>query len=156
MIEIGPDEHRRLAMALNQRAWQLLETASRSLADDEEMVDAAHGSAYHWRYAEGASAVHQARGAWLISRAYAVLGHGEEARRHAERCLAICTEYVISDYDLAYAHEALARAEAAAGDLRAATRHRRAAAEAGRAIADPDDRAAFEADLAAPPWFGLT
>ena len=109
VTEIGPEEHRRLAIALNQRTWQLLETAERSLADDEEMVDAAHGSAYHWRYAEGASAVHQARGAWLISRVYAVLGRGEEARRHAERGLAICTEYVIGDYDFAYAHEALAR-----------------------------------------------
>ena len=57
------------------------------------------------------------------------------------------------DFDLAYAHEARARALACLGRLDEAA----AQLAAARAveIADADDRAIVEGDLAAGPWYGL-
>ena len=67
--------------------------------------------------------------------------------------MAIVGDAGLADFDLAYAHEARARALACLG------RSDEAADElaAARAvpIADAEDRAIIESDLAAGPWFGL-
>jgi hypothetical protein len=47
---------------------------------------------------------------------YTVLGRADAALRHAQRCLEICTQNRIGDWDLAYAYEALARAYGLAGE----------------------------------------
>jgi hypothetical protein len=39
--------HRRFAAASNNRAWEL-SVQSRSTAEDQEMLNAAHASAWHW------------------------------------------------------------------------------------------------------------
>jgi hypothetical protein len=57
------------------------------------------------------------------------------------------------DFDLAYAHEATARALACTGDAQAAADHLAAAREVE--IADAEDKAQVDSDLAAGPWFGL-
>ena len=59
-----------------------------------------------------------ARSQWQISRVNAVLGRGEAALYHAERCFELCTENAIGDWDLASAYEALARAHKLAGERR--------------------------------------
>ena len=90
-----------------------------------------------------------ARGEWLCSRVYAVLGRSEPALHHARRVVEICQENGIGDWDLAFAHEALARAAAVAGDQQAAERHLADARRAAELIADPEDRALLESDVAA-------
>lgn len=59
-----------------------------------------------------------ARGEHLISRVAARLGDGDLALRHARRCLELVELHpdVMEDWDLAFAHEALARGLAAVGD----------------------------------------
>ena len=69
-----------------------------------------------------------ARGSWLVSRAHAVLGHGELALHHADQCAATCAAAGLDDFDLAYAHEARARALACLGRLDEARVERKAAA----------------------------
>lgn len=59
----------------------------------------------------------------------------------------------LADFDLAYAHEARARALACLGRLGEA-RAERAAAQAVP-VAGDEDRSIVESDLAAGPWFGL-
>jgi hypothetical protein len=80
-----------------------------------------------------------------------VLDRGEPALHHARRCLAICTEHGIGDWDLAYAHEALARAYAVAGDGKQALASRRDAEAAAEQIADEHDREHLERDLQTLP-----
>jgi len=143
-----PDE-RQLAVDLFNGVWRLVETEDRSPAEDDRMLHMAHASRYHWEQA--GTAVHRARGEWQCSRVYAVLGRAEPARHHARRVLEICREHGIGDWDLAFAHEALARAAAVAGDRDAAREHAADARAAGAAIADPEDRALLESDLATIP-----
>jgi hypothetical protein len=140
------DEQRELAKDLYGRVWTLLETEQRTAEQDDEMIHAAHASRLHWGEVGGPE--HRARGEWQCSRVYAVLGRSEPAIHHATRCLQICEEHGIGDWDLAFAYEALSRAHAVAGDNEEAERHKELAREAGEAIAEAEDREVFDADFA--------
>ena len=83
-----------------------------------------------------------------MSRVYAILGRGEPATWHARRCLEICQEHGIGDWDLAFAYEALARASRVAGDLQGRERYLAKAREAGEQIKDAEERQLLESDLA--------
>jgi hypothetical protein len=97
---------------------------------------------YHWLQAPECEPKHRARGEWLCSRAYAVLGRAEPALHHARRCLEICEQHAdnIEDWDLAFAYEALARASRVAGDEEAARRFERRGRELAEEIADAEDK----------------
>ena len=141
-------DHRQLGVDLFNRTWTLLDKAERTPADEDELAHCAHASAYHWRHAAECPPENLARSEWMCSRVYAVLGRPEPALHHARRCLELCDQHGIGDFDLAYAYEALARAHAVAGDLTAARDAAERSRDAGRAIADADDRELFESDLA--------
>lgn len=140
---------RALGVALFNGTWQLMDRADRSAADDDAMVHMAHASRHHW--AQAGTPANLARGEWLCSRVYAVLGRGEPAMHHARRVLDLCRENGIGDWDLAFAYEALARAAAVsgeAGDARAFTEQALAAAAA---IVKDEDRDLLMADLETIP-----
>jgi uncharacterized protein YndB with AHSA1/START domain len=148
------DEHRRMAVDANNSAWDLLAregTLSPDEADD--LLGRAYAAAHHWRRAAGAGPEHAARASWLLSRAHAVLGHGDLALHHADQSAASVDHAGLADFDLAYAHEARARALACLGRVDEAA----AVLAAARAvpIADDDDRKVLAGDLAAEPWYGL-
>jgi hypothetical protein len=144
-----PDQSRRLAADLFNQVWTLMERDDRSREDDDRMLNAAHASRYLW--GEVGTPLNRARGDWQLSRVYCLLGRSEPALHHAGRCLDQCFESGIAGFDLAYAHEALARAHAVAGDLPSAVASRRAAEKAAAAIADDEHRALLAADLATLP-----
>lgn len=152
---IGPDDHRRLAIDANNSTWELLDGRELAPADADELLQRAYAAAYHWRRASGATLVNHTRAAWLLSRAHAVVGHGEVAMHHARRCAELLAEAGddAADFDRAYAHEARARALACLGRLDEARQAHDAAVAVE--IADDEDRAIVEGDLASEPWFGL-
>jgi DNA-binding transcriptional MerR regulator len=140
-----PDE-RRLAADLFNGVWRLMETEERTPAQDDRMVHMAHASRHHWE--QVGTAANLARGEWQCSRVYAVLGRAEPCLHHARRVLELCQEHGIGDWDLAFAHEALARAHAVAGDEATARAALAEARNAAQNIADPADRELLESDLA--------
>jgi hypothetical protein len=140
-------DHRQLGVDLFNHTWTLLEQAERTLDEDDAMLNASHASRWHWSQASE-EAKHQARGEWQLSRVYAVLGRGEPAIYHAERCLAWCGRGEVEDWDVAFAYEALARAHAMAGNVEEAGQYKALARERGDAIADPEDREHFDEDYA--------
>jgi DNA-binding transcriptional MerR regulator len=145
--ELDAATRRQLAVGLFNHTWTLLEKADRTPDEDDEMLHAAHASRYHWGEVGGPE--NRARGEWQCSRVYAVLGRGEPALWHARRCLAICEEHGIADWDIAAAYEALARASLVGGERAEATRWAANARTALAAVADADDREQIEQDLAA-------
>jgi hypothetical protein len=135
---------------LFNHVWTLLELPERTREQDDELLHAAHASRHHW--GQVGEAKHRARGEWQISRVYAVLGRAEPALHHARRCLELLEATdERDDWDLPFAHEALARASFVAGDGEAAQRHLALAREHGAAIADAEDREHLEAALAELP-----
>lgn len=123
--------------------------SARTPANDEEMLRRAYAAAYHWQHAEGRGPANEARALWLLAKVHLVAGLAERALHYADACVTECARHGLADFDLAYALEARARA------LQVLGRTDEAASEwvAARAvpIADPDDRAAVEADLAEGP-----
>jgi hypothetical protein len=142
---LDAESHRRLAAALFNRTWDLLELPGRTREQDDEVLHTAHASRYHW--GETGRWPNIAVGEWQCSRVYAVLGRPEPALWHARRCLELCEEHGVGDYRLAAAYEALARAELAAGDLEAARRWKAKGLAACAKIAKAEDRAPILADL---------
>ena len=137
-------EERKVAVDLFNAVWREMERADRSADDDAAMVHMAHASLHHW--AQVGTEVNLARGEWQVSRVYAVLGRGEAALWHAQRCLDLCTRNDLGDWDLGYAHEAMARAFAVLGDMVKAEEHLDLARSVE--IAEEDDRELLEKDLA--------
>ena len=151
LTDLDSATHRALGVALYNHVWTLLETADRTPAQVDEMIHATHASRFHWSRAEGSEPVNLARGEWQCSRVYAVLGLGEPALWHAQRCLAINEANGAADWDIASAYEAMARACLVAGETGAAADWKAKATAALDGIADQDDRDIIEGDLATLP-----
>lgn len=117
---------------------------------DPALADTAHASLYHWRIAGGP--VEEARGEWLVSHVYAILGRGEPALHHARRSYDIVVREGLGGFDLAYAYEGVARALAASGQPPGEWREQALAVAA--TVTDPEDREILDGDLAAEPWYG--
>ena len=130
--------HRQLGVDLFNEVWRLME----SREDDDRMLHAAHASRYHWGEAPECEPRNLARGEWLCSKVYSLLGRAEPSLHHAQRCLEITEQHPenVDDWDLPFAYEALARANTVAGDAEAAQRYAELARTSGRAIVDPEDR----------------
>jgi hypothetical protein len=145
------ETHRALAVELYNRAWELLAIEARTADQDDELVSAAHASAWHWSRA--GTAANAARAHWLCSRVYARLGRGEPAVHHARRANEIVAAGGdgFEDWDAAAAAEAMARALAVTGDPAGCAAWKARAVLAVGAITDPEDRAVIEADLATLP-----
>lgn len=145
--------HRTLAIDANNSTWELLGRDDLSADEADDLLGRAYTSAHHWRRAARRGPEHAARASWLVSRAHVVLGHGEAALHHADRSAAIVAAAGLTDFDLAYAHEARARALACLGRVDEAATE----LEAARAVpvADDEDRQIVTGDLSAGPWFGL-
>jgi len=140
-------DHRQLGVDLYNATWKLLEQEGRTPTDDDAMLNATHASAFHWSRAEGAGPVNFARSHWQISRVNSVLGRGEAALYHAQRCLEIYTENGIGDWDLASAYEALARAHRVAGNDAEYRLNLELGREALAKIADDEDSEHIAEDL---------
>jgi DNA-binding transcriptional MerR regulator len=141
---------RQLAVDLFNHVWTLLERERRTADEDDELLHAAHASRFHW-LAVG-TRINAARGEWQCSRVYAVLGRAEPALHHARRCLELALEADdAEDWDVPFAHEALARAHAVAGDAAEARRHVELARAGAAEIADAEDRELVLADLTTIP-----
>src|SRR5689334_15153757 len=119
--EITPALHRKLAVDLFNGTWTWMEKPDRTPAEDDTMLHGAHASRWHWE--QVGTPKNLAVGEWQVSRVYTVLKRPEPAVYHARRCLEICEANGVGDYPYAYAHEALARAHALAGDGDVARRH---------------------------------
>ncbi len=136
--------HRVMAAKEFNFVWNLLEK-KRTREEDDTMIHAAHSSRYHWGLVGGPKEL--AIGEWQISRVYAVLGRAEPSLYHARRSLDICKANGLGDFVLAYAYEALARADALMGRRRDLRAHLIQAYKAGERIREKEDRDLFFSDL---------
>ena len=142
---IEDSQHLDLAKALFNRAWTLLDTADRSPTQNDEMIAAAHASFWHWLQVGDEQNVE--RGHWQIARCCAAAGRGPEALHHAHMCLKSCQQHNHGAFDLAFAHEAVARANIACNALGDANSHLEQARTAGGCIASHEDKQWLEQNL---------
>jgi len=143
-------DERGLAVQLFNDVWSLLEREGRSAEEDDRMLHMVHASRFHWDNVGDDQ--NRAVGEWQCARVYATLGRGEAAVFHARRCLAYAEHPGVDDWVAASGYEALARAQAAAGDVDAARDARGQALQLLDRVGDPEDRAIVAADLDTLPF----
>jgi hypothetical protein len=144
-VDVDVEDHRDWARRSNGRTWELLESPSRTDAEQRELLEVAYASAWHWRHA--GTAVNEQRAEWLLSRVHAALGDPGAALLHARRCLDITDAEGLVGFDRAYAYEAMARATALAGADVTAKEWRDRAVAAADEIDNAEDREIFMSDL---------
>ncbi len=142
-------------VALNNRAWDLLEAAERDEIETGEMVSAAHASRYHWL--QVGTVANHARGECLVANVYSAIGEGGLAAKYAERCIQLTESHSeeMADWDHPFAYDALARALAAAGRADEARGIQAKAQRSADRIADPEDREVLDRWFASGTWHGL-
>jgi hypothetical protein len=134
----APAWHKRFAARSNNRAWELA-SRDRTPAEDRELLDLAHASAWHW--AQVGTELNRMRATLLLAAVHAELGMGASALALAREMHGYFAARATDDWELAMMHAIDAHAAHAAGLV---AEHRQAyqrAAAALAAIADDEDRA---------------
>jgi uncharacterized protein YndB with AHSA1/START domain len=143
--DVAGEWHRAQAVECNNATWEMVE-ADRTPDNDEEMLRRAYASAYHWQRAARSGPENEARALYMLSKVHLLAGQPQPAMSYADRCMAQCQQHGLVDFDLAYAHEARARA------LQALDRFGEAAdawaAAKAVPIANSEDQAILDGDLA--------
>lgn len=139
------ESHKKFANELFNLTWDLIDKEDRNQKEIDRMINAAHASRYHWEVA--GDALNIARGEWLISRVYALLGRGEPCRYHASRCLEITLDNELKDFDLAFAYESMARAAKINENEVETAKYLTLAQDSGALIANSDDQTYFFSEL---------
>ena len=143
-------DHRSLGVALYNGSWALIEKPDRTPEEADELLHQAHASAYHWLKAPECEPKNRVRAEWLCSRVYSVLGRPEPALHHAERALAIAeaNAEAMDEFDLPFVYEALARANAVAGNAEEARRFEEESRQAAELMSEAEDKELVLNDLA--------
>ena len=140
-----PEYHREEAVRCFNATWDLIDKKDRTHEDDVNMIHMTHASRYHW--GQVGTALEFSRGEWQISRIYSLLRMGESALFHAREALRLCQENGIGDFDLAFGHEAMARAYSILGNQKDKATYIAKAREAAKAVAKEDDRKYLESEI---------
>jgi hypothetical protein len=140
--------HRYFSTACFNQAWDLLDKPDRTPAEDEQMLHLGMASLWHWSQRPDCTDTNLSVGYWQVSRIYAVLGHADNARHYAERCLDVSQGEGIPPFYLGYAYEALARAEMVAGNTDGMVASLQEARRVADTVPDVEARQMLQDDLA--------
>lgn len=138
--------HRVFSSECFNRVWELMEQKKRTVEDDDEMLQAAIASLWHWAQRADCSDQNRSIGYWQVSRVYALLGQADNARRYGDAALKFSRD--LPPFFSAYAHEALARAAMVAGDKPLLDAHVAAATKLAAEVSDEAERRLLDDDVA--------
>jgi len=137
--------HRHFSAHCFNAAWELIDRPNRTPAETEEMIQCTMASLWHWTQREDCTPKNLSIGYWQAARVYALANEPDNARKYAQLCLDVTPEG--DPFYLGYAHEALARAAAVAGNESVFEEHAEMATAFARQVENPDNRKSLETDL---------
>jgi hypothetical protein len=140
---------RRLASQANNRAWSLSEQPIRTAAEDEEMLNAAHGAMYFWSIVGDENT--QAHAVQLLAHTYATLNQPGAAARYLERSLPIFLAETAKPWERALAHAVAANVASAGSNTEDHARYYEDAIRLTAALEDAEERAIIEATVRVLP-----
>jgi hypothetical protein len=146
------DWARYFAIEANNRAWQLASQRERSEIQLQEMLHAAHASAYHWNTV--GTDLNRARAKYLLAEVHALVGFGASALSLATEALSYFETVDTPDWERAYLHVIHSHAAAAAGDAHSHAASYFTADAAVQSIVDPEDRRIVEQTFVQVPGPG--
>jgi tetratricopeptide (TPR) repeat protein len=137
--------HKYFAADCFNKAWDLIEKPQRTPEEDRLMVALNQASLFHWMNRADCTSENLSVGFWQASRIQALLGKADEARRQAETCLSYSDS--LAPFYVAFAYEALARAEFLAGDSLRASEHLQSAKRHAGNVENKNHQAMLLKDL---------
>jgi hypothetical protein len=143
-------DHRALAVALFNQAWDLIDLADRTPAQDLDMVVTACASRRHWQEAGGIER-NLVVADWQVAHTASLAGLPDLALRFASAAVNRAAATDLPAWLLASTHEALARAHAVAGDRPGYEREAAIARGLLDAAEPGEDRDIIESQLASIP-----
>lgn len=144
------DEHRRQAVAYFNATWDLIDLSKRTAEQDRDMLTFAFASRQHWLEAEG-TADNLAVADWQIAHAASQAGLADVALAFARAAVDRAESSDLAPWLKASTHEGLARAHALAGDGGGFTYEVDLTKALLEKVADAEDRALVETQLASIP-----
>ncbi len=132
------DTHLKFGKELFNETWYLIDKKDRTAEDDIKMLTNAHASFHHWQ--QCGNEVNFARGAWQISRVYAILNCGNMALKFGEHSLNLCLKNDIKGLDLAFGYESVARAHKLLGNIDESNENKKFALEVCETIDSKGDK----------------
>ena len=109
------------------------------------MIQTAMASLWHWSQREDATPQNLSVGNWQVSRVYCLLGQADNARRYAEVSLKLAEGH--EPFYIAFAYEALARAEMVAGNKAKMQEYFEKAFALAEKVEDEEDKQVLMGDL---------
>lgn len=91
------------------KTWELIDKKDRTKEDELKMITQAHKFLHYWKLG-GGTELNVTRGEWMLSHMFSILGMGEPALYHAQRCFDMTMKHKYGDFDLVFANEAMAYA----------------------------------------------
>ena len=137
--------HRYFSAFCFNLTWDLLEKPDRSAAENEAMIQACLASLWHWNQRPDCTDRERSVGAWQAARVYAVVQQPDNARRYGQMALSFANDQ--PPFYQAYAYEALAWAEAVAGNRNTAERYLEQARQLAGQVAKAEERELILTDL---------
>jgi hypothetical protein len=149
MADYSPEDlalwQRRLAAQANNRAWRLSESPSRTPAEDEEMLQAAHAAMHFWKIVGNAG--NRAHAAQLVAHVYALLKLPGPAQHFLAQSEPFFLGQDCAPWEKACAFAVKAGVAAAAGDTATHASSYREAQQRIAAIESQEEREILEATL---------
>ena len=139
--------HRFFSVECFNKAWDLIDKKDRTPDDDEQMIRLSLASTWHWSQRSDCTAENYSIGYWQIARIYTLVGQVENARRYGQLCLQAAQTAGVAAFALGYAYEALARAEALAGNKTQMQAYLVEAHKISEAMTDLEAKEQLQADL---------
>jgi hypothetical protein len=139
--------HRYFSAECFNRAWDYIDKPTRTPEEDEMMLALSMVSFWHWSQRPDRTPGNLSVGYWQLSRVHAILRQPDAARHYGQLCLKYSQGEGTLPFHLAYAYEALARAEAIAGNGLEKDKYLRLARDVGDTLKDPETKQQLFADL---------
>ena len=143
-------DHRAIAVETFNAAWDLIDSPTRTPAEDDEALRLAFTSRYHWERAGGGDE-QLATGDWFVGHVAAHLGLPDVALRFSSRALDRVVASGVEGWALASAYEGMARAHACAGDVAERQRFAGLAEATLATVEDDEEREVIEDQLRSIP-----
>lgn len=139
--------HKYFSTECFNRAWDLMDKTQRTVEENEQMVQLGMASIWHWNQRGDCTPQNLSIGYWQLSRIYAMLNQVDSARYYAQLSLQNSQKEGVSPFYQGYAYEALARAEALAGQRKKRDDYLKKARQIAEGLQRPDARQQLLADL---------
>jgi len=137
--------HRYFSATCFNKTWEFIDNLNRTPEEDRMMLQTSMASLWHWTQCEDAKPQNLSVGNWQVSRVFALLGQADNARKYAEVSLKLAEGE--PPFYVAFAYEALARAEMVAGNKAKMQEYLDKALVLAEKVEDEEDKQVLLGDL---------